>query len=171
MKFIQSTLLFICCSCCLTAQPLVVADTTAVHSPDKIVEEATRLICSAEGKTRNLEAYRNLFLPTARFTVLNHGDDFPSESESVSLDEFMELLKDPYYDDNYLEYPTGRVINEYNGIANVFQSFRAQDRDGLDARGVNSYQLIFFEGRWWITDVLWTGDDNGVPIPSQYLKP
>lgn len=95
----------------------------------------------------------------------------PMESETVSLDEFMELLKDPYYDDHYLEYQTGKVINEYNGIANVFQSFRAKDRDGLDARGISSYQLIHLQGRWWISNVLWTGNDNGVPIPERYLQP
>jgi hypothetical protein len=153
----------------IDAQPLVEADTAAVHSIDDIVKEATRLVCSAEGKTRNLAAYRDLFLPTARFTVLYHGDAMPMPSESVSLEEFLEYLEDPYYDDNYFEYETGKVINEYNGIANVFQSFRATDRDGVDARGVNSYQLIYINDRWWISDVLWTSNDNGVPIPERYL--
>lgn len=171
MRSFSLALCFILFTISAGAQPLVAPDTTAIYSADGIVKEATRLVCSAEGKSRNLEAFRRLFLPTAQFTVLYHNDVMPVPSETVSLDEFMELLKDPYYDDGYFEYQTGKVINEYNGIANVFQSFRASDRDGLDAQGVNSYQLVYLEDRWWISNLLWTGNDNGVPIPERYLKP
>ena len=37
-------------------------------------------------------------------------------------------------------------------------------------RGINSYQLVYFKDRWWIVNVLWTGDRNGEPIPRKYLN-
>jgi hypothetical protein len=62
------------------------------------------------------------------------------------------------------------VVNEYNGIANVFQSFYAKDSDNEEATGITSYQLIYIQGRWWISDLMWTNNTNNVPIPEKYLK-
>lgn len=64
----------------------------------------------------------------------------------------------------------GKVVNEYNGIANVFQSFYAIDSEGEEGKGITSYQLVKFDDRWWISDVLWTTDSNGVEIPEEYIK-
>lgn len=150
---------------------MVQPDTTANQTIEGIVQELLRLICSAEGKKRNLDAVRDLFLPTAQLTVLNHDDDLSMPAETVSLDEFMEYLEDPYYDEGFVEYEIGKVINEYNGIANVFQSFHAKDIEGSEARGISSYQLIYLQNRWWITHLQWTTDDNGVSVPGRYLEP
>lgn len=34
------------------------------------------------------------------------------------------------------------------------------------ARGVNSFQLIRFGGRWWITSVVWDVETDDRPIPG-----
>ncbi len=91
-------------------------------------------------------------------------------AETVTLDEFIEYLKEPYYEEGFTEYGTGKLIQEYNGIAQVFQSFYAKDSDGEEGRGIMSYQLIYHSERWWITSVLWTSNDNGVPVPEEYIK-
>jgi hypothetical protein len=153
----------------LTAQEKMSADTNAVKSIDGIVKEVLRLVSGEKGKTRNLEALRNLFLPTATFTVLNNSDSIPQPVETVSLDDFIKLMHDEYYEHGYLEYEIGKTIDEYNGIANVFQSFYGKDSENSEERGINSYQLVYFRKRWWIANLLWTGDTNGVKIPDKYL--
>lgn len=155
----------------ISAQSLLELDTIALKSINGIIRESHRLITTQPGKTLHPEALRPLFLPGAQFTVLYHNDDMPFASETVSVDEFIDLLKDPYYEEGYIEYETGKVINEYNGIANVFQSFYAKDSEGVEARGINSYQLLYFDDRWWIANMLWTVDDNGVPVPEKYIEP
>jgi hypothetical protein len=154
----------------LTAQEKMDINTNAVHSIDGIVTEMLHIISGEEGKKRDLEALRNLFLPTAQLTVLNHTDEIPVPSETVSIDDFIDLMKDPYYDKGFVEYEIGKTINEYNGMANVFQAYYVKDGDGEEERGITSYQLIFFDDRWWIAHVMWTGDSNGVPVPEKYLK-
>jgi len=62
------------------------------------------------------------------------------------------------------------VVNQYNGIANVFQSFYAQDSDKEEATGITSYQLTYFQERWWISDLMWPNHTDNVPIPKKYLK-
>jgi len=153
----------------LTAQEKMSADTNAVKSIDGIVKEVLRLVSGEKGKTRNWEALRNLFLPTATFTVLNNSDSIPQPVETVSLDDFIKLMHDEYYEQGYLEYEIGKTIDEYNGIANVFQSFYGKDSENREERGINSYQLVYFKKRWWVANLLWTGDTNGVKIPEKYL--
>lgn len=150
---------------------LVDPDTNAVHSIDGIVKEMLRLMSGEEDKARNLDGLRKLFLPTASFTVLYHDNTFQVPAETVSLDEFLEYLTDAYYDEGFEEYETGKVVNEYNGIAQVFQSYYVKDGEGEEERGITSYQLIFFKNRWWIANIVWTGDSNGVQVPEEYIAP
>ena len=112
-------------------------------------------------------------MPTAKFTILYHqSDSIPLKYESLSADQFFEYMQEAkdYYEKGFTQYETGKVVNEYNGIANVFQSFYAMDSDGQEVKGMTSYQLVYFDDRWWISDVLWTTNTNGIPIPPKYFK-
>lgn len=161
-------LLFILSSISLFAQEKIQADTNAVKSIDGIMKEVLRLTSTTKGVPQNLEALKNLFLPTAQFTVLMQ-DESDSQIETIGLDEFIKMLDDPYYHEGYLEYELGKVVEEYNGIAQVFQSYHGKDSENYEESGVSSYQLVYVENRWWIANVVWTGDSNGVKIPEKYL--
>ncbi len=145
--------------------------TSTTHSIDGLIAEVHRLVSRAPGESAQLEALRNLFLPTAQLTVLNHPvDSMAVLVETVSIDEFLELLQDPYYEAGYVEYETGKIIEEYNGLATVFSSFYSKDSEGQEGRGINSYQLVYVDDRWWIANLIWTTDSNGVEIPKKYLN-
>ena len=146
------------------------ADSFSVASINGIVSEMLRLVSREKGKQRDWERFRNLFLPTAHFTVVNHSDSISHPIETVGLDEFISLMHDPYYDNGYLEFEIKKVVNEYNGIANVFQTFHGKDSEGLEENGINSYQLVYFNNRWWIANLVWTMENNGIKIPKKYLK-
>jgi len=161
---------FILISTTLHAQEKVATDSSAVKSIDGIVKEILEIISGEKGETRDMEAFRNLFLPTANFTVLYHDDSFPRPYETVSLEEFIEIMKDAYYEQGFFEYETGKVVDEYNGIAQVFQSYHGKDSENYEERGITSYQLVYFNDRWWIANVVWTGDSNGVKVPEKYLE-
>jgi hypothetical protein len=167
-NILTASLLFV--SVNLFAQNKMNVDTNAVHSINGIVKEMLRLVSGEKGKARNWEFFRSLFLPTAQFTVVNHSDSISQPVETVSLEEFIKLMHDQYYDAGYLEYEINKVVNEYNGIANVFQTFYGKDSENLEERGINSYQLVYFNNRWWIANLLWTGDNNGVKVPEKYLR-
>jgi hypothetical protein len=154
----------------LKGQEAMLPDTNALKTVNGIVKESLRLISSEKGKTRNWEALQNLFLPTATFTVLNNNDSIPQPVETITLVEFINLLHDEYYERGYLEYETGKTVDEFNGIANVFQSFYGKDSEGKEERGINSYQLVYFNKRWWIANLLWTLETNRVKIPKKYLR-
>ncbi|MDX1315172.1 MAG: hypothetical protein R3356_06695 [Eudoraea sp.] len=153
------------------AQVVIIEKESPVDSPEGIVKEVFAQVSTKPGEKIDLEAFGNLFLPNARFTVLYQDDSFPERHETVSLEEFKELLTDEYYQKGFTQYELGKRVDQYNGIAQVFQSYEGKDADGYTERGIASYQLIYLEDRWWILSVLWTGDSNGVAIPKQYLDP
>lgn len=153
----------------LRAQEMMLADSTATKSIDGMVKEVLRIVSGEKGKKRNFEAFRQLFLPTARFTVHSHDTTNRQPVESVSLEEFITILQDPYYDNGYLEYEIAKKVDEYNGIAQVFQAYHAKDSEGHE-EGITSYQLVNFNHRWWIASIVWTGNSNGVPVPKKYLR-
>jgi hypothetical protein len=170
MKIIFLLCFFLNSLITLRAQEIMLSDTNAVKTIDGIVREVLRLQSGERGKTKNWNALRNLFLPTATFTILNNGDSLRQPTETVSLDNFIELLHDDYYEEGYLEYETGKTVDQFSGIANVFQSFYGKDSKNEETRGINSYQLVYFNQRWWIANLLWTLATDKVKIPKKYLR-
>jgi hypothetical protein len=151
----------------MTSQETAPVDSSATQTIDGIVNEVLHLISGERGSFRNWEWFKELFLPAATFTVLTHGKN-GSSVEVITVDEFIERGAPVYEKDGFLEYETGKVIDEYNGLANVFQSYVAK-QGTKEERGINSYQLVFSENRWWISSVAWTSDRNGEKIPEAYL--
>jgi len=142
----------------------------AQNTPDKslntiegVVNTLLDEITIEKGETIDTTAIRNLFYPNALLTVAN-----PEGPETVSLDDFLMLLKDPYYEAGYLEKALHRVTEEYNGIAHVFETFYGKDSEGEEDRGMNSYQLTYYQDRWWIVSMLWTVEAEDEPIPAKY---
>lgn len=138
-----------------TANPL--------QSIDGIIDQLLDQITIEQGETMDTTAIRNLFYPKALLTVAS------SEGpETVSLDDFLVLLKDPYYEAGYLEKALHRITEQYNGIAHVFETFYGKDSEGQEDRGMNSYQLTYYQDRWWIVSMLWTVEAKNDPIPTKY---
>ncbi|WP_299224959.1 hypothetical protein [uncultured Psychroserpens sp.] len=152
------------------AQNKPVSDTLAVNSIDGILTEMLNIISGEEGKKRDWEAFKNLFLPTATFTVFSNDKNYDIPIQTANLEDFIESMKDVYYDRGFEEYELGKVVEEYNGLASVFQSFYGKDSEGTEERGINSYHLINHKGRWWIANMVWTFESEDYKIPEKYLQ-
>jgi len=120
----------------INAQDIENPHPNAVQSIDGIMKEVYNMISREKGDNPDWDAFRNLFLPTVRFTVLYHDDTFPQPVESASLEELIEMIQDPYYEEGFTQYETGRVVDEYNGIAHVFHSYYGKDSEDYEERGM-----------------------------------
>ena len=135
-----------------------------------LVNETQKVISIKKGEKIDTAYFRTLFLPTANFTVVGE-ENGKKLHETMGLNEFIETLTDEYYSNGYFEIGKGEIIEEYNGISQVIQSFYGKDSEGEEAWGVNSYQLIHSNGRWWIANMVWTMSSNGKKgIPKKYFK-
>ena len=165
MKLIAPFLLFIL-STGLQAQ---VIDTNIVKTIEGTINETYKIMTGERGEHRNWEAFRQLFTSDAQISVLIHDTSGNALLKTYTLETFVRLGMKYYESDGFIEYPLKTVINEYNGIANVFQSYYAKESD-IEEEGVNSFQLIFDGERWWISSILWTSNMNGVELPDQLKK-
>jgi len=157
---------FLCLTIFLTASMSSLAQEktdASVKSINGIIAELLDQITIEKGEKMDTMAIRNLFHPSAIFTVADS-----THAETVSLDDFLTLLKDPYYEEGYLEKEIHKVVDEYNGIAQVFQTFYGKDSEGFEEKGINSYQLTHYSGRWWIVSLLWTIASKSSGIPAKY---
>ena len=158
------------CIFILLLPAIVSAQNSQLPEIENVLNKVNSIINVSPGQERNPEALREYFMPNAKFTVHMHSSAFPSPVESIGLDEFIELLKDEYYEQGYEERITGHTVEEYNGIAHAFQSFYAKDSEGEEVNGLSSYQLVYLEGKWRIVSILWTDDSNGKPVPEKFVK-
>jgi hypothetical protein len=152
----------------LSAQrfPMDIASVTTI---DGIVNEVLSIISGEKGEERNWERFRQLFLRTAQFAVLFHKDDGTKNINTLTLEEFVRLVGQSYRNGGFLEHEISKTVDEYNGIAHVFQSYYAKE-PGMEEKRINSFQLIHDGKRWWIFSIMWTNDRNGVKVREKYLK-
>jgi len=88
---------------------------------DDIIQSLMNEITLEKGEKMDTSAIRNLFEPHATLAVLMPGKE--AKLESITIDNFLEMLIDPYYEEGYLEMELHKEVQEFNGIAQVFQSF------------------------------------------------
>ena len=54
-------------------------------------------------------------------------------------------------------------------VWSTYESYRTMDDPAPFARGINSIQLLHDGERWWIVNIYWAGEREGLTIPQQYL--
>lgn len=145
-------------------------DTTSVKTVEGITNKMIAIISGEIGEERNWDEYRNLFLPTAQKISFRQSKDGKKTVRVMNLEEFVRNVGPYYSRDGFEEYAIGLTVNEFNGIANVFQSFFCRNLTGTyEKRGVNSYQLVYMNDRWWIANTVFTNETEESPLPEKYL--
>lgn len=155
-------------SCVVSAQ----MDTMAYKSPEAITEKMLEFISCDIGEEKNWDEYRNLFLPTAQKYSINRKAPPGRQIRSINLEQFVRYGREAYPKDGFNEIVIGTTVNEFNGIANVFQAFYCKNLTGTyEARGVNSFQLIYEGNRWWIASTTFTNESEEEKLPNDLLFP
>jgi hypothetical protein len=143
-----------------------------VRSLDSLLKAFYESLTFPEGAGPDWGRFRNLFasatVPLIRTTpgavlvtdLNGFLDNFGLRIKSGSLNSFFE----------------GEVFRKteiYGNIAQVISTYRK----GVNTtdpqkfvRGVNSLQIFFKDGRWWIASLMWEDESLANPIPAKYLK-
>lgn len=153
----------------LTAQ----TDSLAYATPEKLADAMLAFITFDKDEVKDWDEYRNLFLPEANKLSFRPkpGDPLSRQVRSSNLEEFVRYSSPSYSKNGFEEYAIGVKVNEFNGIASVFQSFYCMSGDGsYEARGVNSYQMVFLNNRWWIANTMFINETDDVKLPDDLLS-
>ncbi len=147
------------------------SESNYLNSIEGVTNKMLDIISGDIDEERDWDSYRNLFLPTAQKISIQIQKDGNVKVRSMNLEEFIRYVGPLYSRDGFEEYSTGVTINEFNGIANVFQSFYCKNLLGTyEQTGINSYQMVFKDDRWWIASTLFTNATKENPVPDKYLK-
>lgn len=145
-------------------------DTIAVKTIEGITNKLLEILSVPIGEDPNWEEYRNLFLPTAQEVSLNPTARPGRQVRSWNLEEFIRNVGPLYGRDGFEEVAIGLTVNEYNGVAVAFQTYSSKNLLGTyEKRGVNTYQLVFADNRWWIANGLFVSEDPDNKIPQKFI--
>ena len=161
----------------LLAAPAVAqdADSTTYGSPEAVVTVAYEAMQRPPGEPFDWARFESLFLPGA--LLIPNPEQTGGEFQVFSPRAFTEWV-DGWYAENapiggpedhgFAEEETGRTVRRYGDVAQVLSAYqkRLWDSDQVLARGVNSYQLVHHDGRWWIVSVVWDEDYAAGPVPA-----
>lgn len=141
-----------------------------VETPENIVTAVLESISGDKGEERDWARFRNLFLPTAQLNAVFHRND-SSWVKINTISEFIDKAGTWYIDNGFHEYAYKNKVDVFGNIAHVFQSYGASiANEGEIERGINSFQLVYDKGRWWIVNLIWDSETETVKIPDQYLS-
>lgn len=141
----------------------------ALQDPESLCRELYHIVCAPPGQTSDWDAARNMFLPdailvmrvardsTAVFSVQGWIDDF------VAFDKRANVIKR-----GYRETVIKLVPMVFRDIAHVLVLYEAAiiDSKRPPTRGVDSFELVKKDGRWWIASVTNELPDKDHPLPA-----
>lgn len=168
---------------CLAFSLLVLAAPRGLHaqdarpadvaSPEAIVTAAYEAIQRAPGVAYDWDRFRSLFLPGALLipnTEQTGGAFRPLSPEAFAarVDSFTVVGGER--DRGFAEEEVHHVVHRYGDVAQVFSTYakRFWDEDVVRGRGINSFNLVHHDGRWWIVSIAWDEETGAGPVPAAY---
>lgn len=147
--------------------PMMKADAKDVGSVDGIMAAIYDVISGPIGEVRDWDRMRGLFIPGGRLIP-----NTPNGPIIFSVDDYIARTDKAFTDNGFFEVELSRKSERYGNIVHVFSTYAARRTPDGDvfARGINSFQLVYKDERWWIVNIFWQGETPDTPIPAEYLK-
>jgi hypothetical protein len=129
-------------------------------------------VISGPAGPRNWDRMRSLFTPDAHMTVTGKRPDGTMAFRSLTPDDYVSRSGPLLEKEGFFERSIADKTERYGNIAHVFSTYESRHEKGGQpfARGINSIQLVYGWGRWWITSIAWDAERPDNQIPEKYLK-
>ena len=142
-------------------------------SPEHPILKLYELISGPADLERPWDEIASLFLPGARIRM-----ELVEENESVrsldwSVEEFAQEATKHYREAGFWEREIAHKTDRFGNIAHIFSTYESRAGDPKSqpvARGINSVQVLYREGRWRIASIIFHIEQPGTPIPERYLS-
>lgn len=144
-----------------------------VSDIEGIIDAAYAALERAPGDPFNWDLFHELFLPEA--TLIPNTEQRGGNFEVMSPQTFIEMVEAVVpiggpNDRGFTESGYHNQIDRYGDIANVMSSYKKHfwGSDQVLGAGVNSFQLVWNQDRWWIVSIIWDEPYAAGPIPDEY---
>lgn len=140
-----------------------------------IMTELYASVTRAPGKPFEWDRLRAIMLPGG--VMLPQRRQTQGTSKIMSVDDFITWIDTGWKpiigtdrDRGFFERQTNLVVEEYGDIAHAFTTYEKGPYEPrqIQARGINSVQLVKRDGRWYILSITWDEENSGGPLPPKY---
>lgn len=149
------------------------ADPADVATPEAIVAALYATVQRAPGAGFAFDRMRTLFLPGA--LLVPNPEQTGGQGRVLGVEDFIAWIEGATVvggpdDRGFAEEEVHHVIERYGDIAHVFSTYEKHYHGDsrVLGRGINSIQLLFRDGRWWVTSIIWDEETGAGPIPDRY---
>lgn len=142
-----------------------------VNDLDTAVAGLYSVISGPAGKERDWAAFRRMFLPEAKLTVII-GEAGNGTTLPLDVDGYIERAGPFLLQNGFFEKEIARRVEQYGNMAQVWSTYesRAKEEEAPFDRGINSIVLVKTEDGWKIANIIWTSERTAGTIPDKYLK-
>jgi len=151
-----------------------------VDTVDHLMASLYDVISGSAGQQRDWNRFRSLFLPDARMGVIRPDvpaiADKPARKGDAVLftpDTYVERDDPVFKTMSFFERTVANRIETFGNLTSVWSTYESR-HDPSDAqpfaRGINSLQIIHAQGRYWIANIIWDDERQGLTLPEKYLK-
>ncbi len=149
------------------------ANPADVASIDAIITAAYDSISGPAGQKRDWARERSLFYPGAHLIpTAKPGGSNDLAPEMLDVDGFIARVEPYFAEHGFYEKEIARRTEQFGQIAHVWSTYESRHKNDDPKpfmRGINSIQLFYDGGRWWIVTVYWQQESPEHPIPKRYL--
>jgi hypothetical protein len=144
-----------------------------VASPEALLAAVYEIISGPASQQRDWDRFRSLHLPTARFVFVLSNPQGQQQLFNWSVDEFIQNAGPDFQTGaGFWEREIGRRVDRFGRAAQVFSAYESGQtgpNGPFTERGVNSVQVVHYQDRWWVANVVFDFESRGNPIPPEYL--
>lgn len=141
-----------------------------INSIELVINSLYDSISFKKGNRPDLQQLKKLFIDEARLIRTNK-----DSHEIMSVDDFINSFNTRIDAGDFIEfreYEIKKKIEMFGGIAHAFSTYETDfETPGgkLNARGINSIQLMETDGEWKVVTIFWYNEDDENKIPQEYL--
>jgi hypothetical protein len=155
-------------------KPIPAAKPEDVQSVDAIIKAFYASTAGNPGQPRDWDRFRSLFVAEARMIPVRHSAHGEgADLMTLPIDSYIDLNKNYFEKGGFLEKEVARRQEVFGSVAQVWSTFESRRTDKDPApytRGIYGLQLANNGERWFIINVMWDSEQEGVKLPDKYLK-
>lgn len=129
-------------------------------------------VISGPAGQRDWDRFSSLYKEGATMGAITQTENGELRYVSMTPDQYIDRNDEYFKKNGFWEEEIAREVFQFGEVATVQTSFKIKTaKDGeVSRRGVNSVQLVYDQGRWWITNVTWNSEREDNKIPEQLLN-
>jgi hypothetical protein len=150
-----------------------VARSADVASPRSVVLAFFEAISAAKGGTLDRERLRSLFVPDGRVEIpIPASGTQATDVVFMRPEQYAEMSDGATKSSGFFDHALAMQTEQFGVMGHVYAAYESRT-DPKDAkpfvRGMKSFELLERGGRWYIVQVSWDREREGLAIPEGYL--